>query len=473
MAGTFGGAGRLEFAPTSAPDDPLPVYVDLTPYVRTEQSPLQITRGRQSELDTIQSSQLTCVLDNTDNRFTPGLLTGPYGANWITGKKLRYTETYGSRTFSEFTGYLEFPDVDDWQPIGYQEVQLTAVDRLTRLGRAKPFNSTLGAYIAWYASQFTTTQFLDAWWPLNDPAGSLYAVSGYRFVGPLALEAYNTGASSTGGAPSNLLSFAAVDGMLGDDTQYVQFDPLVNSTPALVAATRLVNRNLSITVNNPRTWITSVWVYTPAGAAVTGEIVLRDNASTCILDLTWAPTGWSAAITNSVGTTTLVGPVPKTSAWSLVTVRVDCTPGGLAELWVNDSAPVTGNMIGVLGTSGQLSVVTVLGSAGGSVGHLQVYNTLPASRFDQAAHLAQYQAGLYGLEQQFTGQRLATILDYAGVPAGERVLDSGVSLMQIATLAGQTPADALAAAVGTERGRGFIDGAGRYVFHDRVRVLNV
>src|SRR5262249_41998497 len=91
----FGGIGRPAVPPTNKPDDPFPTWVDITPYVRTELTPLTITRGRQSELDVIQPGTLSCILDNSDGRFTFGLTSGPYGANWAPAKKIRYSETLG------------------------------------------------------------------------------------------------------------------------------------------------------------------------------------------------------------------------------------------------------------------------------------------------------------------------------------------------------------------------------------------
>ena len=142
----FGGLGRLEWS-AGNPDDPFPVWQDITTFVRTEDNPLRITRGRQSELDQVQPSQLTCDLDNTDNRFTFGYTGGPYGSTWTPARKVRYSETIAGRTFVHFTGWIEFPDINDWRPIGYQTVQLTCTDRLTRLSRGRQFVSTLAEHI--------------------------------------------------------------------------------------------------------------------------------------------------------------------------------------------------------------------------------------------------------------------------------------------------------------------------------------
>jgi hypothetical protein len=99
----FGGVGRLEFAPSNGPYDPFPTWVDITVFVRTESVALKVVRGRDSELNPFQPGILTCVLDNTDNRFTFGYNVGPYGAGgFAPAKQIRYSETIGGRTFILF-----------------------------------------------------------------------------------------------------------------------------------------------------------------------------------------------------------------------------------------------------------------------------------------------------------------------------------------------------------------------------------
>jgi hypothetical protein len=82
--------------------------------------------------------------------------------------------------------------------------------------------------------------------------------------------------------------------------------------------------------------------------------------------------------------------------------------------------------------------------------------------------------GLFGLERQSTGERIRTILQYAGVDPSELGrIDNGASLMQVARMAGRGPMDLVAEAVATEQGEFYADGSGLPVFTGRVRLYNI
>lgn len=466
----FGGIGRLEWAPTNAPDDPFPTYVDITPYVRTEDTPLNITRGRQSELDTIQPSQLTCVLDNTDLRFTFGLTTGPYGTNWTAAKQVRYSETIGGRTFALFKGFIEFPDIDDWQPIGLQYVQLTCTDRLTRLGRGRPFVSTLGANIV------SASPSLIAYYPLNDTVGSKTALPAVGSVRPVA-----TVFPTLGAAPPLGIVFGTGDRPLGDDL----------STCATWAWTGGLSSgylnaplNPTITIGATDQLVICAWV-NPAllPVAVSSSdltvISLNNSAVGGFASLhavggvpsSTIPGNWTASIVSpgSTWTGTVTGPQAPTGRWTMAAAafRLAATQ----TLWVDDST-TTVAAAGSVPTSLTFDSIQIGTQFQGGICHVQIYVGDPAL-FTNATFLAQRQVGLTGLEYQTTGQRINTLLTYAGVPAFDRAIDPGQSFMQKASLAGQDPQTALQNAVTTERGRGFAAGDGRYVFHDRIRLLNL
>jgi hypothetical protein len=464
MSGTFGGIGRLEFAPSNAPDDPFPTWVDITQYVRAEQTALTITRGRQTELDSVQSSQLTCLLDNTDDRFTPGYTGGPYGANFVTGKKIRYSETIGERTFVLFTGYLEFPDIGHWQPIGYQEVQLTALDRLTRLGRTTPYISTLAAHIMFNGPANSLVNY----WPLNDAAAPYLPAVGAVPITPVR-------------DPAAYIP-SATDGPPGDDIgQVLTINP---------SAYPLAYQNLHATVPLPlvvssgQTVAVSLWLFqTPIDPTNPGGVgfvttLLNSSTGAGMLIFTEQISPFAPQFYTSCG-----GPTAGTFAvaaapgllvngqWRLVTMRMTL-PSGLVELWCGTDAPVSSTI-----TSPPATVTVDTYDIGqgywGGIGHAQIYYGPSATTYPYSAHLAQYQMGYPGLEYQTPGQRTNTILDYAGVAPGDRVVDAGASYMTNVSLANKTAADALLEAVTTEVGRGFVSGDGKYVFQDRVHTYNI
>lgn len=455
---TFGGMGKLEWSPTTAPDDPNPVYVDITLFVRTEETPLIIQRGRQSELDIIQSSQLTAVLDNTDNRFTTGYTGGPYGANWITGKRIRYSETVAGLTFILFTGYLEFPDVDSWQPIGYQEVQLTAVDRLTRLGRGKPFVSTLGAHIM----GSVRNGCLKGYWPLNDATqpfaaavGTLQPILSVLSSVQAAVPTFQTGLT-----------------LPGDDAPSLHLTWDTTSPVAPVIEPRTFDTFTPLTAGQVVTIVGWVNVDT-LNLAGLGAVVTNDASPTTPSQQLFAQavsdangSHW-AAIAGGDFIEAPIGTANGTSRWYLVGLRFGFTPNVL-EIWVDNTSYSTTFATVYTFTNIYAAFIT----AHGNMVHHQLYVGAPAD-FTFADFTAQRAVGLTGLEYQATGQRINSILDYAGVSATDRLVDAGVSVMAPATLAGMAPADALALAVATERGRGFISGDGKYVFQDRIHTYNV
>lgn len=451
---TFAGTGRLRFSPTTAPDD-TPVWVDITAYLRTESGPVTITRGRQSELDTVQPSLMTATLDNTDNRFTFGLTTGPYGANWTLGKRIEYAEVIGDQVFTLFTGYIEAPDIDNWQPIGYHEVMLSATDRLTRLSRGTPFLSTLGAQI----SQVGVRAGLSVFYPMGDTGPK---VADYLGAQPALIPTIPTPAPS----PLPVWSFASAQVAPGDDLQ----------TLSAAAGGYQIVFNLDTTgtgawtfsVTTGQVLTLAYWLNLTSGSqpAFVRPVVLSIGGST--LRLTLSSGQWLAQMTGALsGTAT--GPNAPVDVPKLIVVQYDIA-GAALTLWL-DGLSYTASLAGsdtfpaaVNWAAGALMV--------GGMAYLQVYCG-PAAQFGPTQWTNQWQVGLYGLGYQTTGQRINTLLDYAGVPGDQRAIDKGVGFLQAASLAGSVPGDAIQAVVDTERGRGFASGDGKYVFHDRTHVYNV
>jgi hypothetical protein len=62
-----------------------PSWQDITDYVRE----VRIRRGRQFELDRIDASTLALKLDNSDRRFDPSYVSGPYYPNVLPMRRVR------------------------------------------------------------------------------------------------------------------------------------------------------------------------------------------------------------------------------------------------------------------------------------------------------------------------------------------------------------------------------------------------
>jgi hypothetical protein len=477
----FFGLGKLQFAPNNAPDDPFPTYVDITPYVRTESDlgqPLQTVRGAQNELSTIQSGTLSCTLDNTDDRFTFGLTSGPYGSGWDLGKKVQYLVTIGSRTFVVYTGYIETVDVPSWEPIGYKTVTLTCTDRLTRFGRGAAFVSNLGAHIL-----FNGGTTLKALYPMSDQLAPFSDQSGNAYPSITATTSFG----NTPGTPTGVAGWqpASVTGPLGDDISVValtmqtvgtQDQADVHLTVDFEAAGR------AIPVLAGQTVTVSAWFNAdPSALANPVAVVLSThfNSSPGVLydtmDLEFDATGTTNGgswFGHHSGGPDFVGGKAVGSHWVPIAIRYSWSPQTF-EFWFADQPAQSGSWSGSPPASLTLAQLYVTSEAyAGALAYVQVYVGAP-NAFTHSMWLAQMQMGLVGLEYQTTGERVNTLLDYAGVPSTERSVDPGQSFMANPSLAGVDPLTALQNAVDTERGRGFISGDGLYVFHDRVHVLNV
>jgi len=465
----FGGIGRLEWS-AGNPDDPFPVWQDITVFVRTEDNPLRINRGRQTELDQTQPSQLTCDLDNTDNRFTFGYTGGPYGATWTPAKKVRYTETIGGRTFVLFTGWIEFPDVNNWQPTGYQTVQLTCTDRLTRLARGRKFVSNLGEHILYNVRNSA----LKNYWTLSAPSNRFPPITGKDTLAPdLGLNP---------GGPTLTISPQGGPSLPGDDLSPV----LINFSDGIGADGTVLTGTLSspITLSGTNALTLLLWVrrVTDFSAAQPQDMFAlfatdpTTGAITDAIEIYVNNTGgprWRGGGQFGGGASSIdAGPIPETSTgrWMILGLQFTLSPQA-CTLWV-DGQTIAGVVTGSPPASVTVSHTWIGNNWCGNVAHAQIYYGAPAD-FTRTDFLAQRQMGLYGLEWQLPGQRVNTILDYAGVLSTDRAVDPGVSYMQQAKLAGQDPLTAIQNAVTTERGRFFAGGDGRAVFHDRIRILNV
>jgi len=461
---TFAGVGRLEFSPTTTADDPFPVWVDITSRVRTESEPLSLeTMGSQSELDTGESCVLSATLDDSDGALTYGLTSGPFGTGWVPSRRFRYSETWGNRTFVLYSGYMEFPDIDDFKPIGYQEVKLVCNDGLTRLARGRPFVSTLGAHVLFNGP----ANGMQAFWPLGEASTPFLDVS-TNAVGAFPLES-STLPNLVPTTAGPLFSFQGAPAIFADDLNCLQLSPaLAGTSDFQTAFLQTQNSNFSVS-NGTMTFTFWMWF----NDITTSSIFMVNNTSaTTAIGMSRSVGQWQ--VTGIVGASTVAFNInpPPTQKWTLCSIRLTL-PSGLVEYWQDDDPPQTGTLSGSPASSTTITSLGLGSDFVGYLGHVQLYSGPTATAFPRAAHLAQFQMAQTGLEYQSTGQRVNTILDYAGVPALMRVVDPGVAFMQVATLAGQDPLTALRNAVDTEVGRGFVDGYGRYVFQDRTHVLNV
>lgn len=447
-------SGTIVFEVSSAdPDSATPVWVDLSVYARPLWDDVELSLGRQNDLDGTEPSQLTLTLNNRDGRFTYGNTASPYFSWWGPGRKCRLRESVGGVDRTLFVGYLQTPtetlvttDID-------QRVQISAMDRLARLNGVEPFPSTLGAYILGTAPTVGT---MVGYWPLSGDSRTFSSVP----------------ATATALTPRRgpIITQGTVAGPPGDDESYVSLDSTGDTAPSrsMFSATftgGTVNSGDAIAVVG---WVRMSADTTTQAWSCNDQAVGEVNLSISPTQITGR--GKSAATGDAIyagGLGTLV--------WQLVTVRFSL-PSGVVTLWIGRNIVATATAVGPISPV-FFNTMNVAASSTGvfmSLAHLQVYVGGESTVFNYAAHRAQLDLGLKGLQRQTTGDRIRSVLQFAGVPAAEyaSTVDLGTSVMQRARLSGKTPHDALRDAERTEQGLLYVD-SGVITFKDRRTLYNI
>lgn len=122
---------KVEVSFTTNPAAP-PTYVDITPWVQS----FSISRGRQRELNTIQTGTATVLLDNRDRRFDPSNTASPYYPNVVPARRIRISGTWLGVTTPQFTGFIDgWPQT--WNGWADANVPLTASDGFKALNFAQ------------------------------------------------------------------------------------------------------------------------------------------------------------------------------------------------------------------------------------------------------------------------------------------------------------------------------------------------
>lgn len=217
-----------------------PTYVDITAYVRS----LRIRRGRNNELNRIETSTATLELDNADRRFEPFYSGSPYYPNVIPTRRIQIRAVWAGVTYYLFTGFISGWPLDWDHENGDSHVKITAYDQQALWGRAQPIAVSFGAQKA-SASIATVLGFMS-------PVGGTAIEDGISTLQPYAttaggIEIINKLTESENGffwiGPSgnavwanryhrlnNGLTPAAVFGPGVGESSYVKFQPIIDDT---------------------------------------------------------------------------------------------------------------------------------------------------------------------------------------------------------------------------------------------------
>lgn len=462
---------------SSADPDADPVWVDLTDRVIIPSGvELDSLLGRSTELAGGEPGSGGLLLRNEDDWLTPGNPSSPYYPWWRQARRIRVREVFGHQAYELGDGYLEIPEnvitvqqVDG--PIKIMKLTVRWIDVLGRFQTGRRFEGTLGEYIRYHSGSA-----LQGYWPLGDVASP---VESYPAGQPLEKTLNPYGSSSAFTDPQDpSLTFQAGVPLPGDDLTPPDFQPAIDRTTIPDYAIPMRNYALSgpvdYTLSAGQVLTLVAWIR-PDEAIAGGEplALIQGEASDALVNLRWEdPTfaTWMGASGYASGWDFLLdGVLPGYRRWVPVALRFGFSPA-VCELWVGDQVfTATPTITGTADVS--FDQVAIGRYWRGQIAHAQVYIGADAD-WTRTHFLAQHEAGLTGLERQTTGERIHTVLDYAGFPRGRRDIDPGTAVMARASLAGQRPLDELQKATATERGRLFAQG-GRVKFHDRIRVHDI
>ena len=471
----------LVFEVSSAEPDADPNWVDFTDRVLNIGQLLETWLGRDSELDKPEPGGMSVQMLNRDDALTPGNPTSDYYPWWKQARRFRIREIIGYQGFDLADGYLEIPEVqirtqDPDDAESDITLSVTAVDILGRLQSASRFGCLLTEYI-----KFNAGPSLVAHWPMTEVSGPFRSITGPAMptVSEPAVLRWGDPTAQSGTA---LLTPAATAGPRGDDGTYPQYDMEVHTTSGLLRPARSIATyatippgTMTVVAGQVMTavfWVRSSWSATDSEA---DPLLIRyttfpTDGVIALVKQDGSDGTWLLEVTGGTSASFATTAVAPTDRWTLIGIRWGFTPNTV-ELWV-DGTRTVGTLSFVPAGSARMDDFYMPESRfDGSIAQVQVYIG-DAEDYTFEMFQAQRRVGLEGFDRQTTGERINTVLDYAGFPSGRRDIDAGTAVMQPLSLAGKRPLDPLEEAVETEQGRLFAQG-GRVVFHDRTRIHDV
>jgi len=438
----------VEIAFTTTPDDPSPVYVDVTQWVRAL-SGISITRGRPDEHGEVQPSKCSLTLINSDGRFTPGNTSSPYYPNVKKGRKIRVSETHNSVTYRRFTGY-----VDEW-PVTWADASATLADapisassRLARLGRGTELRSIV-----------EEEYLLDdprAYYTLGEPEGSVAAGNGSLSPHP-AMTFVGSGANPV---------FGTATGPGTDD---------------LTAASFSGGKYLEVVFDQP--------VVTPADTTYTWEFFFSSSSTTQTLGRLYATSGDTAqAFITAAGKLNILsnsndGPIyydlisaatVSDGATHHALVRATISGGTLNSTLYLDGAQVDTDTYASFPGFTDMDRLAAGGDGTAMTGVMaHVAVTAGTTQLATDRIEAHSDSGLNGFSGEGSGARIVRLAGYAGVSVGDTNAETGLSTSITNQVTNDKTALALMSeVVGTEGGLLFDAGHGTLTFHARSHRYN-
>lgn len=175
------------------------VWVDISSYVYFDDK-IRINRGRSSETSTAAPSSCTFKLKNSDKRFSPRNISGPYYGLLTRNTRVRISVNPGYQEFVRFTGYIsEWPP--GWTMGDNRWVAIRADGILRRLGQGnKPLKGALQRSIL--------SKNPVAYWPMTDGSSATSLANAVTGENPLLIQntsiVHLASITGPGGSPDSL-----------------------------------------------------------------------------------------------------------------------------------------------------------------------------------------------------------------------------------------------------------------------------
>jgi hypothetical protein len=394
-------------------------------------------RGRNKESGAFEAGTMTVTLRNDSRKYDPDNTAGTYYGKLRPNRRIRFRATYNAVTYPVYQGYID-RITQQWSGPNDATASIEATDLFKLLARA---DLPVSAYATEVAADSPAY-----WWRLGEPAGSTVVRDQVA-----ALQAAVTGASFGLGAAG-----------------LVTRDPGGAATFVAEGATAYSRSGAIATLTTP---ITTYPLTLSAIVSLTG------GSGGDILKLRTLDSGaYDVAKLSSDGTnaffTTIAGGTQRTVSGTaaisggsphLVTGVWDAA--GLMTLYVDGVS--TGTPVAAAAAFNPATRIVIGGPAeyggGGFVGTIDepaVFTTAVS-----AARIAVWSsARATPWNGDLPGTRLGRVLDLAAVPAGDRTLDAGTTILQ-ATSLGTDPLSYAQKVEETEAGRLFVtrDGKVRFI----------
>jgi hypothetical protein len=462
------GGGTITFVVevcfNQAPNDPAPptaVWTDITQRC----SNIRWSRGRQYELDKVETGTFSATVDNLDGALTPGNTASAFYPNVVLYRQIRVTATISSTTYTLFFGY-----VSRW-PQAYTQAgqrastSIEAVDALGVLAQVTLRGWGLDAM---------TTYSPRAVYPLDDATGSTRfgATAGAFPSGVITASAPGAEALVVAGNGYD----AAMPGFAG--TTFTTFENTVGALPG--ATITLPNTVLPTS----GAWTMAVWFNTGTPVGVTSPFLVDARVwggTGSFFSIYFDGSGNPAVQVRDSTSGLSIFPAPLATSctdgrWHLFAVSISADHKKITAV-LDNGTPVSlysGATVLTLADLPQVQLgglveasVSPFSYFQGSMGPFSVFNSDLCSDTTNNPIQTFYAAGTQAFALESTDTRANRIATVTGFGSRFLATGTGDSTMSAGATSGQAASDALSDVAATEFGMIFARGDGIVVFTPR------